>query len=84
MLTQTLRTLEVDGLLLRTVYPTRPPKVEYRLTARGKGAARHIKSLTDWVEENTPEIVATRSMRQRVQWDREKSPRKQTIEQQGC
>ena len=83
MLTQTLRTLEVDGLLLRTVYPTRPPKVEYRLTARGKGAARHIKSLTDWVEENTPEIVATRSMRQRVQWDREKSPRKQTIEQQG-
>jgi DNA-binding HxlR family transcriptional regulator len=61
MLTQTLRTLEADGLLLRTVYPTSPPKVEYSLTQLGVGVALHIKSLTDWVEENTPEILATRS-----------------------
>lgn len=63
MLTQTLRTLEADGLLLRTVYPTSPPKVEYRLTQLGEDVALHVKSLTDWVEENTPEILAIRSKR---------------------
>ena len=63
MLTQTLRTLEADGLLLRTVYVTSPPTVEYSLTQLGEGVALHVKSLTDWVEENTPEILATRSKR---------------------
>jgi DNA-binding HxlR family transcriptional regulator len=63
MLTQTLRTLEADGLLLRTVYATSPPTVEYSLTQLGEGVALHVKSLTDWVEENTPEILATRSKR---------------------
>ena len=63
MLTQTLRTLEADGLLLRTVYSTSPPTVEYSLTQLGEGVALHVKSLTDWVEENTPEILATRSKR---------------------
>jgi DNA-binding HxlR family transcriptional regulator len=63
MLSQTLRTLEADGLLLRTVYSTSPPTVEYSLTQLGEGVALHVKSLTDWVEENTPEILATRSKR---------------------
>lgn len=63
MLTQTLRLLEADGLLLRTVYSTSPPTVEYSLTQLGEGVALHVKSLTDWVEENTPEILATRSKR---------------------
>jgi DNA-binding HxlR family transcriptional regulator len=63
MLTQTLRTLEADGLLLRTVYSTSPPTVEYSLAQLGEGVALHVKSLTDWVEENTPEILATRSKR---------------------
>ena len=61
MLAQTLRALEADGLVLRTVYPTIPPKVEYSLTRPGGEAALHVKSLTDWVEENTPWIVEIRS-----------------------
>ena len=40
MLTQTLRTLERDGLVSRTVYPTVPPRVEYALTEPGVGAGR--------------------------------------------
>jgi DNA-binding HxlR family transcriptional regulator len=63
MLAQTLKALEADGLLLRSVYPTIPPKVEYSLTQLGEGVALHVKSLTDWVEENTPEILAIRSQR---------------------
>jgi DNA-binding HxlR family transcriptional regulator len=61
MLAQTLQALEADGLLLRNVYPTIPPKVEYSLTRLGEEVALHIKSPTDWVEENTPEILAIRS-----------------------
>jgi DNA-binding HxlR family transcriptional regulator len=62
MLAQTLQALEGDGLLRRRVIPTIPPKVEYTLTDMGGEVALHIKSLTDWVEENTPKILATRSM----------------------
>jgi DNA-binding HxlR family transcriptional regulator len=61
MLTQTLRTLEADGLLLRTVYATSPPTVEYSLTQLGGEVVLHIKSLTYWVEQNTPERLTTRS-----------------------
>src|SRR5476649_765631 len=43
MLAQTLQALEADGLLLRTVYPTIAPKVEYSLTRLGCEAAMHIK-----------------------------------------
>jgi len=61
MLAQTLKALEEDGLLLRNVYPTIPPKVEYSLTRLGGEVAVHIRSLTDWVEENTSEILENRS-----------------------
>jgi DNA-binding HxlR family transcriptional regulator len=61
MLAQTLKALEADGLLLRRVYPTIPPKVEYSLTRLGEEVALHVKSLTDWVEENTPDILVIRS-----------------------
>jgi DNA-binding HxlR family transcriptional regulator len=63
MLAQTLKALESDGLLLRNVYPTIPPKVEYSLTRLGGEVAVHIKALTDWVEENTSEILEIRSER---------------------
>ena len=63
MLAQTLKALEADGLLLRTVYPTIPPKVEYTLTRLGSEVAVHVRSLTDWVEENTSEILEIRSGR---------------------
>ena len=63
MLAQTLQALEADGLLVRTVYPTIPPKVEYCLTALGREAGGHIKVLTDWVEDNVSQVMKIRSKR---------------------
>ncbi|MEU4272463.1 helix-turn-helix domain-containing protein [Streptomyces sp. NPDC026092] len=48
MLTLTLRRLERDGLVTRTVYPTTPPQVEYELTATGHSMTHLIKQLIDW------------------------------------
>jgi len=73
MLAQTLRALEADGLLLRNVIPAIPPKVEYSLTRTGREVALHIKSLTDWIEENTPEILAIRSKHMSVRAGRRTS-----------
>ena len=50
MLTQTLRGLERDGLVTRTVYAEVPPRVEYELTPLGRGAAEPFAHLRDWVE----------------------------------
>jgi DNA-binding HxlR family transcriptional regulator len=63
MLAQTLQTLEADGLLIRTVYPTIPPKVEYSLTPLGHQAALHVRTLTNWVEENLPNVLKHHSKR---------------------
>ena len=60
MLAQSLKALEADGLVLRTVYPTIPPKVEYSLTKLGSEVAEHIKNLTNWVEDNVSEIMRRR------------------------
>ena len=51
MLTQTLRTLEVQGLIDRRVYPVVPPKVEYTLTDKGKSLLPILDSLQAWGEE---------------------------------
>lgn len=67
MLAQTLQALEADGLLLRTVYPTIPPKVEYSLTRLGGEAATHIKALTNWVEDNVAEVMSIRAKRSATQ-----------------
>lgn len=48
MLTLTVRRLERDGLVLRTVYPTVPAQVDYRLTETGSGLTHLVKALTDW------------------------------------
>ena len=48
MLTVTLRTLEADGLVSRTVYAEVPPRVEYQLTETGKTLIPHIESLVGW------------------------------------
>ena len=53
VLTRTLRRLEDYGFLTRTVYPEVPPKVEYELTELGRGAARPLAELRDWVERHT-------------------------------
>jgi DNA-binding HxlR family transcriptional regulator len=61
MLAQSLKALEADGLVLRTVYPTIPPKVEYGLTKLGHEVAEHIKTLTNWVEDNVSEVMRHRT-----------------------
>lgn len=48
MLTLTVRRLERDGLILRTVYPTVPPHVDYRLTPMGASLTHLVKALADW------------------------------------
>ncbi|GAA4449981.1 winged helix-turn-helix transcriptional regulator [Phytohabitans houttuyneae] len=60
MLTVTLRQLERDGLVERTVYPVVPPKVEYALTDLGCTLHETIKSLVTWTEEHQEEIAAAR------------------------
>jgi len=48
MFTQTVRELEKDGLVLRKVFPVVPPKVEYKLSNRGKSLENILKSLDKW------------------------------------
>ena len=60
MLTVTLRTLEEDGYVTRTVYPEVPPRVEYDLTARANSLLPHINALTAWALENRPAIMDDR------------------------
>ena len=52
MLTQTLRELERDGLIERTVYPTKPPSVEYRLSALGESLLVPLAGLIAWAEDS--------------------------------
>ncbi|GAB3462812.1 winged helix-turn-helix transcriptional regulator [Actinophytocola sediminis] len=48
MLTLTLRNLEREGMLVRTVYPTVPPKVEYLATDMARELYEHLRGLTEW------------------------------------
>ncbi|MFD9859345.1 winged helix-turn-helix transcriptional regulator [Streptomyces alboflavus] len=61
MLTQTLRGLERDGVVHRTVHPTVPPCVEYRLTDAGVALLRTIDGMCDWTHRYMAEIEAARS-----------------------
>ncbi|MEU8239035.1 helix-turn-helix domain-containing protein [Actinoplanes missouriensis] len=60
MLTQTLRTLERDGLILRTVYPEAPIRVEYELTPLGQTLRGPLKALTEWSTQHIEEVVDAR------------------------
>lgn len=60
MLAQTLRTLERDGLLLRTVYPETPIRVEYELTSLGETLRGPLKALTDWSVQHIKEVLEAR------------------------
>ncbi|GAA3000699.1 winged helix-turn-helix transcriptional regulator [Actinokineospora diospyrosa] len=60
MLTLTLRNLERDGLLTRTVYPTVPPKVEYTVTEMARELYDSLRSLTAWAERNLDTIATAR------------------------
>ena len=61
MLTRTLRALERDGMVERTVHPTVPPQVEYRLTDLGNSLAVPVMALADWTFEHLPLIHANRA-----------------------
>ncbi len=61
MLTQTLRQMERDGLLIRTVHPVVPPKVEYRLTDLGFSLSEAFCGVWTWAEKNLDRIEAARA-----------------------
>jgi DNA-binding HxlR family transcriptional regulator len=61
MLTVTLRSLERDGLVKRTVHPVVPPRVEYELTSLGRTLHTTIQALVTWTEEHQDEIAAART-----------------------
>lgn len=60
MLTSTLRGLEADGLVSRTVYPEMPPRVEYALTLRGQSFMPVMRQLMDWAYNNLHDILSDR------------------------
>ena len=66
MLTRSLRSLERDGMVERTVHPTVPPQVEYRLTDLGHSLAVPVMALADWTFENLPLIHANRAAYDKV------------------
>ena len=61
MLAVTLKNLEADGLIKRTVYPQIPPKVEYELTSLGKSLLPHLHNLVTWAKENMDSIKVSRA-----------------------
>ncbi len=65
MLTQTLRTLETDGLLKRTVYAEVPPKVEYELTRLGRSFLEPVMALCQWASSHVDDLDAVQTCRQK-------------------
>lgn len=61
MLTQTLRQMERDGLVIRTVHPVVPPKVEYRLTDMGFSLAEAFCGVWTWAEAHLERIETARA-----------------------
>jgi DNA-binding HxlR family transcriptional regulator len=61
MLTLTLRGLERDGLVTRTVFPTVPPRVDYELTALGRSLLVPVSALGDWALKNMKRIEEARA-----------------------
>lgn len=61
MLTRTLKTLERDGMVARTVHATVPPAVEYALTTLGHSLAVPVMALADWTFAHLPQIHANRA-----------------------
>jgi DNA-binding HxlR family transcriptional regulator len=58
VLTQTLRTLERDGLIRRTAYDESPPRVEYELTPLGLTLREPLAAIRNWAEAHLPDIMA--------------------------
>jgi len=60
MLTLTLRGLERDGLVTRTIFPTIPPRVDYELTDLGRTLLEPVLAISQWAERHREEIQASR------------------------
>jgi DNA-binding HxlR family transcriptional regulator len=60
MLTVTLRSLEEDGIVVRTIYPEIPPRVEYQLTELGESLLKQLLQLATWAEQHFSEIMMAR------------------------
>jgi len=61
MLTQTLRGMERDGLVQRTIHPVAPPHVEYKLTKMGKSVIKPLRTVCHWAEAHVAERDAARA-----------------------
>jgi DNA-binding HxlR family transcriptional regulator len=61
MLSQTLQTLERDGMLTRSVQSTIPPRVEYSLTPLGSDVARRLRGLADVLEASSDQVASART-----------------------
>jgi DNA-binding HxlR family transcriptional regulator len=61
MLTTTLRGLERDGFVTRTVFPTIPPRVDYELTELGRELLVPVNALGEWARQNTARVNAARA-----------------------
>lgn len=66
MLTRTLRILERDGMVVRTVHHTVPPSVEYALTDLGRSLSVPVLALADWTFAHLPQIHANRAVYDRA------------------
>ncbi len=62
MLTSTLRHLEDDGIIIREVFMEVPPRVEYRLSERGKSLMPHLDALLSWGLEHFKDIITDRKI----------------------
>lgn len=62
MLTLTVRELERDGLVTRTVFPTVPPRVEYQLTKLGRTLREPLIAVAEWVRKHQPAMVEARKI----------------------
>ena len=69
MLTLTLRSMERDGLVRRTVFPTKPPRVDYELTALGRSLYEPIERLGRWAIDNETEIARAQETFDRLDKD---------------
>lgn len=60
MLTQTLRGLERDGMISRTVFPEVPPRVEYELTGLGRSLLGLVADMSTWAEKHIADVIDAR------------------------
>ena len=74
MLTQTLRGLEHDGIVERTVYPVVPPKVEYSLTPLGQSLIEPLVLICEWATRHRAEIEAARARHAAAEHPRTQEP----------